>query len=102
MGLSLSAHSIVSRELLARIEEAHPEVRLPSMHRLFGALAEDIAPHNFDTGFNTSIAIILRGLEGIADDVAAKDAAKDRGGRTPTILPLSSRGFRSPNKTPLA
>ena len=61
-----------ARELLARIE-AQPEERLPTMRRVFGALTEDEARYDFDTGFDASLDILLRGLEGTADDTASKD-----------------------------
>lgn len=52
------------REFLARME-GRPE-GLPAMRRVFGALSEDEARYDFDSGFDAGLDILLGGIEGMA------------------------------------
>ncbi len=55
----------ISSELLSRIE-AQPAGRVPSLRRVFGALGEEGARYEFDTGFEAGLDILVKGMEAIA------------------------------------
>lgn len=55
----------VGSELRARIEE-RPEVEIPALRRVFGALGEEGARYDFDDAFEAGLDIIVGGIETIA------------------------------------
>lgn len=52
------------REFLARLE-GRPEA-LPAMRRVFGALREEEARYDFDSGFEAGLDMLLKGIEATA------------------------------------
>jgi AcrR family transcriptional regulator len=62
----------IGSELLARIE-TQPAGRVPALRRVFGALGKEGARYDFDTGFETGLDILIKGIEAIAGEGANRE-----------------------------